>query len=125
MRHFPMSACNCSHAVVLTEEGKLLSLGLNDNGQLGTSDNLERTSFTPIMAPVKFTSVSCGSNNFTVACAENGSLWAWGSNENGQTGLPTEVNEPTQIPNTQYFVTVSCGWAHSVALDSFGVAWGF
>ncbi len=120
-----MPAANCTHTVILTDEGTLSCCGRNSCGELGTSDNLERTSFTPIRSPVKFTSVSCGANCFTVACAEDGTLWAWGSSQNGQTGLPTNVNKPTKIPNTRNFLSVSSGCGHSVALDSSGFAWSF
>ncbi len=84
---------NRHHSVVIDEEGNLFSCGKNANGQLGTNDLEDRTSFTAISCPAKFMSVALGYQSAAVACAEDGTLWAWCENKQGQTGLPSLVNQ--------------------------------
>ncbi|MFN0134267.1 MAG: RCC1 domain-containing protein [Phycisphaerales bacterium] len=62
-----------------------------------------------------FKQVASG-RKFAIGVRENGSLAGWGLNTDGQTNVPESAN----------FVAVSCGWDHSLALQTDGtvVAWG-
>jgi hypothetical protein len=107
----------------------------------GTGDQ-EIREFAAVSTPVRFISASAGFQSRSVAVAEGGysslvhiiqnltsisyrirwNSWAWGSD---YISLGNEVQivlicVPTQIPNTQSFITVSCGGTFTLALDSNG-----
>jgi hypothetical protein len=74
---------NCGHAFILSE-GVLYCCGLNEAGQLGVGDTNQRPKFTLVPTPIKFSVISAGYLNHTVAVqADNGSLWSWGDNSKG------------------------------------------
>ena len=72
----------------------------------------------------------------SLAVSENGTLWGWGDNEYGQTGVEGEQNamsiaivqEPREIRKlSQYRVEkIACGSEYSLALTRSGdvFAWG-
>ena len=66
--------------------------------------------------------------NFTIALKENGTVWSYGLNTNGQLGLGDNENriEPIQIENLNNIKEISAGYSHSLALTKQGevYAWG-
>jgi alpha-tubulin suppressor-like RCC1 family protein len=116
----PVNEC---HSLVLDGSGNhFFTCGLNDSGQLGTGDTINKEKFTQVNLPVKFISLSAGFENHSLGIAEgDGSLWSWGSNSQGQLGQGEGVpnlTQPTQIPDTHSFVQISAGDQFSLALDS-------
>ena len=63
------------------------------------------------------------------AIKSNGSMWTWGSNMNGQTGLgytnPSNVSVPTQLGSSSW-TAVSTGVSHTLAIRTDGALfhWG-
>lgn len=71
--------------------------------------------------------VSTGKNH-SLAIATDGTLWTWGSNEFGKTGLDTnsgETQTPTQIGTDSDWALVSAGRDHSVAIKNDGTLWAW
>lgn len=105
-----MMPVNYGHCFVLQGD---FTCGGNSNGQLGTGDQEDRITFTPVNLPQGFLSVCAGDEDHNVGVAEDGTLWGWGRNSVGQLGLgPNQfANQcvPTQIPNTPEF-RPSCCW---------------
>ena len=66
--------------------------------------------------------------NFTIALKQNGTVWSYGLNNNGQLGLGDNENriEPTQIEGLDNIKEISTGYSHSLALTKDGevYAWG-
>jgi len=78
---------------------------------------------------IEIVEVSAG-QNFTLALDSFGNIWAWGANANGQLGLgnTTARNIPVQMPmptDVDYWVSISAGAMHSLALDNDGNLWGW
>ena len=75
-------------------------------------------------------SVSTGYANIS-AIAENGTLWSWGKNSNGELGDGTNVlkNVPVQIGTDNNWKEVSAGmgniYAHTLAVKTDGTLWAW
>lgn len=92
-----------NHSVALKGDGTVWTWGSNSAGQLGI--DLAKGSKRLVPALVEGLSgasaVGAG-NNHTVAFKRDGTLWAWGNNNNGQLGdnskddrlIPVQVNNP-------------------------------
>ncbi len=70
--------------------------------------------------------VSCGFAH-TMALKTDGTLWAWGDNDNGQLGLGStaEKNSPTQVDPGSTWKAVSCGYDYTLAIKSNGSLWAW
>ena len=128
-----------SHTVALDEEGKVYAWGDNWSGQLGDGTTKEYSDIpicisdipTNPLNKVKIKEISAGGSH-TVAIAEDGKVYAWGYNSDGQLGDGT--NNKRNIPicisdistNLINIKEISAGNYHTVALDEEGrvYAWG-
>jgi len=61
----------------------------------------------------------------SVALREDGTVWAWGANNNGQLGDGTVVNRhiPVQVQNLENVIAVAARSNHSIALKEDGTVW--
>jgi alpha-tubulin suppressor-like RCC1 family protein len=116
------------HHLALREDGTVWAWGINDNGQLGNG-----TSGNAFLAPYPVTGLDAvtaiaGGGWFSLALRSDGSVWAWGSNSDGQLGIGagggTTLPVPAHLPAD--VVAIAAGSWHSLALRSDGSvrAWG-
>jgi alpha-tubulin suppressor-like RCC1 family protein len=121
------------HTVYLKSDGTVWTWGYNLNGQLGNGTSGPGTdSNTPAQVPglSGVTAIAAG-NNFTVALKNDGTVWTWGYNSNGQLGngnTGTDSNIPVQVSVTSGLssvIGVAAGYNHAVALmnSSGGTVW--
>lgn len=124
------AGANCSLA--LCSNGALYAWGRNANGQLGNSTKTD--SYVPVM--VKFpsgvtawTAVACGGYHVE-AIGNDGNLYAWGSDGNGQLGNGTTtqgVDTVAIVPmpkGVTGWTAIACGGNFSLALGGNGVIYG-
>jgi hypothetical protein len=118
---------NESHSLIVSTHGEVYSWGRNDQGQLGCGDNVDKLIPTKVIAPVRFSSVSAGCYDFSIAISsDDGSVWSWGNNSRGTLGLGSTVvrlDRPTQIPHLKGFVSVVTGERFVLALDKNADVW--
>ena len=122
---FTESAC-----YVITEDGALYVWGKNSYGQLGVGNEVNKNT------PIKVTAINGKvmeliiSNSFSVyAILEDGSLYAWGNNSDGQLGVgdeenrntPTKVNLPSKIKK----LITSFSASYAILEDGSLYAWGY
>jgi alpha-tubulin suppressor-like RCC1 family protein len=93
-------AAGLSHAVALKADGSVWSWGSNNNGNLGNPAIVGASNM-----PVPVVGLGSGSGvvsltaggNFTLALKADGTVWAWGNNNNGQLGIGNTINQPVPV----------------------------
>jgi len=106
------------HALAIKTTGTLWAWGYNQYNELGQNQLVQTNRSAPVQvgSATTWTKVSAG-NNYSLGISAFG-LWAWGRNEYGQTG------NPSNIPLS--WTTVAGGDSYSVAIRSDGklFSWG-
>ena len=80
------------------------------------------------MAKVEEYNVISAGHDHTAAIDENGSLWMWGDNADGQLGIGTAdpfqgIIQTTPFKVLDNVVSVSCGGSHTAAIDKNSALW--
>ncbi len=132
--------------LVVTPAGKVLAWGANGSSVLGQGQTGIELTYLALPAPVKdqsgqgeltgIVAVAAGSLS-ALALTEDGEVWSWGSNDNGQLGrtstnsapdpLPGKVRNPSNNGDLSRIVAVSAGDDNAVALADDGTVytWGY
>ena len=137
-------AAGDSHSLALCSDGTLAAWGANYAGQIG--DNTTAYRITPVAVNTAsgtsslfgktVTAIAAGYYHSLALCSD-GTVAAWGRNENGQLGndsIDYERYAPVLVNNAsgtsalygKIVTAISAGWGHSIALCSDGTvaAWG-
>ncbi|EGC31817.1 hypothetical protein DICPUDRAFT_156281 [Dictyostelium purpureum] len=126
---YKMVACGFSHALIIDNDGKLLTLGWNGNGQLGSGvkgdNHLVPTKLEFDFDGEKVVKVSAGRNH-SACITESGKLYIWGNGNKGKLGngksvgdqlTPLElidIDENNTDPSNQKVLNISCGFDHTI-----------
>jgi len=133
-----MAAAGSSHSLALCSDGTLAAWGANTSGQLGNNSTTNSASpvlvdQTGVLAGKTVTMISAGSN-FSIAMCSDGTLAAWGYNNEGQLGNNSRnsSNVPVLVDQTgvlagRTVTAVTAGGNHCLALcrDGTLAAWGY
>ncbi|NWY74179.1 RPGR regulator, partial [Erithacus rubecula] len=124
-----LAVCGRNHTLVYTEKGNVYAAGGNSEGQLGLGDTEERTTFHLISFFTnqhKIKQLSAGSYT-SAAVTEDGQLFVWGDNSEGQIGLASEasVSIPCKVDIGKPISFVSCGYYHSALITGDGELYTF
>jgi alpha-tubulin suppressor-like RCC1 family protein len=113
--------------IFIKSDGTLWATGWNEYGQLGDGTNVNKSVLTKIGNDNDWKSVTLGANLQTLAIKNDGTLWAWGRNINGQVGDGTNIdrNLPTKIGNNNDWKFVVAGRQHSLAIKNDGTLWAW
>lgn len=108
----------------IKNNGTLWGRGSNYNGDLGTGNTLALINLTQIGTDTDWLKISAARQSFTLALKNNGTLWAWGNNENGRLGDGTTINRhsPVQI-GTSTWKDIAAGNYHSIGIKTDGTLW--
>ncbi|NIO61061.1 MAG: RCC1 repeat-containing protein, partial [Gammaproteobacteria bacterium] len=118
------------HSLAVKGDGTAWAWGRNDHGQLG-DDDAPIDKLTPVMISYDwdFGAISAGYLH-SLALRNDGTVWAWGRNYEGQLGDGTMYNErhvPVMVSGLTGVTAISAhGGYHSLALriDTTVWAWG-
>lgn len=125
-------ALGSDHYMVIDEYGVLHTWGNPINGQLGYEIEKGVPAYTvkwprPVTMPGKVKCVGAGMQ-YSVAVLEDGTVWHWGTNRNGEISadLPRFASTPTQIKEIKNATAVAVGGRHALALlkDGRVMSWG-
>ena len=115
------------HCIAIKTDGTLWAWGNPSFGRLGLG-NINNLVITPTQIGVDndWVAVAAGDAS-SFAIKSNGTLWAWGVNENGQLGDGSFVNKniPTQIGTATDWAQVASGGGHTLALKTNGNLWAW
>ncbi|MCB1202810.1 MAG: S8 family serine peptidase [Verrucomicrobiae bacterium] len=111
----------------IRDDGTLWTWGyVNGAFQLGDNTSGGRTSPLQIGTATNWSDLSVG-NAFGMGLRSDGSLWAWGSNFNGQLGdgTTTSRSSPIQIGVDKNWVSMDAGSSFGLAVADDGTLWGW
>ena len=132
-------AAGIYYSVALKSDGTRWAWGHNDYGQLGigsTNDSVIpvqslacNTTTLPHVTASPWTARLSASQTHSLALKSDGTVWAWGRNEDGELGNGTTIDQhtPVQASIPMSVSQVATGWYHSLALgtDRTVWAWGY
>eukprot|EP01135_Chromosphaera_perkinsii_P001963 Nk52_evm10s215 gene=Nk52_evmTU10s215 len=121
-------ACGRDHTVCCTKEGAVYAWGSGANHQLGLGDSNahEKPQLVSDLQHVQISKVACGAY-FSAALAEDGSVYMWGSGEEGQLGVNKKhVKRPILVDSLpEQAVSLACGYYHTLILGLSGAVYAF
>lgn len=137
-------AAGWDHTVALREDGTVWAWGSSCHGQLGDGvRDSNRCSVHPIAvlgpkgegALNGVQAITCGAHH-TLALREDGTVWAWGSNWDGQLGsgrsgagmhssAPVQVTGPNGQERLPKVTAIAAGMHHSLAACKDGSVWAW
>mmetsp|Transcript_11271 Transcript_11271/g.20421 ORF Transcript_11271/g.20421 Transcript_11271/m.20421 type:complete len:1946 (-) Transcript_11271:75-5912(-) len=140
-------AVGAAHTAALTDTGEMFTWGWSDCGQLGHGSHQQEREYRPLETLMLQSDqiddvvidraisnklcvkvVSCGEDH-TLALADTGKVFSWGSGRKGQLGHGDFKNTafPRCIQNLKWITTqIECGSNHSVSIGHNGslYSWG-
>lgn len=140
LEHIVAVAAGWDHSLALARDGQVYAWGCRSHGQLGdgvrkTGEPVTRPQAVPGLTQIKM--IAAGGQH-SLALGNDGTVYAWGSNWNGQlgngkTGRGTHSATPQAAvgPNGKGALTgavsIAAGALHSVAVAADGTvyAWGY
>jgi E3 ubiquitin-protein ligase HERC2 len=125
------------HTAVLTSEGEVMSCGAGEYGRLGHGGSSDVKIFFPVEDLEEDVIVELvGGHAFTMALSDEGKLYVWGRNDQGQLGLggtlsldvysmetyPVTIDEFSR-PGAPEIATIAAGHSHAALVTKDGVLW--
>jgi alpha-tubulin suppressor-like RCC1 family protein/uncharacterized protein YjdB len=113
--------CGSFHTIFLMNDNTVFACGNNQNGQLGLDNTNETLYITSVTIPIGkiIKNIVCG-NNFTIFLMSDNTVYATGSNEYGQLGLPGTSNRLSlslvTIPSNKNVKNIYCGNLYTMYL---------
>jgi len=117
------------NSFIIKTDGTLWASGDNEDGQLGDgtygSGNVSNV-FKQVGSSSNWKTISA-STDHTLGIKNDGTLWAWGSNQQGKLGDGTYTNKyiPTQIGTASNWKEITSGLQYSVAIKTDGTLWAW
>lgn len=121
-------AAGRSHAFALKSNGTVWAWGQNQCGQIGNGV----ASGTPVTTPAPLAALTdiaaVGAGDFhSLALRNDGTLFSWGNNINGEVGNGTSDRVPVPVPvmNLTDVHALGSSWFHTLALRGDGTVWAW
>ncbi len=107
------------------DDGSMFGVGSNVYLPLTMPQDISYSTHVRVNLPEPAAAVATGFGHVLIL-TENGEVYAWGRNSQGQVGngKTVKTNVPYKLP-LQNIVQIACGGKFSLALDKDGVLWGW
>ncbi|WP_165452515.1 S-layer homology domain-containing protein [Paenibacillus thalictri] len=114
-------------SVAVLHDGTVMTWGSNSDGQLGDGTLTDRTTPVTVTGLSRIKAVSGGVGYHTLALDEDGHVWAWGRNEDGDLGdgTTTQRTTPVQVSGLSNVKAIAAGGYFSLALKEDGTVWSW
>jgi alpha-tubulin suppressor-like RCC1 family protein len=133
----PVQVLGISHPLTVTGGGffslavmpdhTVMGWGSNSRGQLGDGSYSNRSSPVAVSGVLSHVVALSAGWKHAVALTDDGHVWAWGDNFEGEIGLGITttlgITIPTQVPGLSGVVSVSAGDRFTGALKGDGTVW--
>ncbi len=120
-----------AHSLFLKNNGTVYASGDNSAGELGNGTNTNSTQPVEVMTnsttPLTGIVAIAADNNESMAVDNQGHVWAWGLNTNGELGLgnSTPTYYATQVIGLTNMLAIASEQNHTVALKADGSVWSW
>lgn len=127
------AAAGYDHALALKSDGTVLAWGYNGEGELGDG-TISQTGCYCEVTPIRvsgLTNIVAVAANIasSYALRSDGTVWAWGSDGNGQLGNglvnSTGVPIPVEVSGLTGVVRITANQSYALAVKSDGTVWGW
>ncbi|XP_005450135.1 RCC1 and BTB domain-containing protein 1 isoform X2 [Oreochromis niloticus] len=125
-------SCGSHHSMALTLDGEVFAWGYNNCGQIGSGSTANQPyprKVTGCLQGKNASGITCGQTS-SMALVDNGEVYGWGYNGNGQLGIGNNGNQltPCRVAALQGMCIqqIVSGYGHCLALTDKGLlyAWG-
>ncbi len=117
---------NEQHSLAIRDDGGLYAWGNNSDARLGLGTTGGSINIpTQVGTDTDWVMVAAGYYH-SLALKSDGTLWGWGGNTGGATGLDTtygSTTAPTQIGTDEDWATIAAGYTLSAAVKADGTLW--
>jgi alpha-tubulin suppressor-like RCC1 family protein len=121
------------HSLAVKTDGTVRAWGYNGSSQLGDGTTTQRTTpvqvKTGILPDVFLTGVAtvAAGRTHSLALKSDGTVWAWGENDNGELGDGTTTNRSlaVQVSGLDGVIAIAAGDDFSLALRNTGEVWAW
>ncbi len=122
-------AAGFDHVLALTATGEVWAWGDDSNGQLGNGTTQNSILPVRVAGLIGVTLIAAGGGQSYAYRASDATLWAWGSNSNGQLGEPPatpQETSPVLVSGLPALTAIATKGQHTLALGADGTvyAWG-
>lgn len=132
-------AAGYNHSLAIKNDGSVWAWGANESGQLGVPASAPRLTPAQVSGVSNAVAVTAGDGyqyfgggpttiSFSVVAKNDGTVWTWGNNFEGQLGDGTSNNvrpTPAQVAGLTGITAVAAGANHVLALRNDGTVWAW
>lgn len=115
------------NSFAVRSDGTVWATGRGSEGALGQGNTTSLSYWVQVGTDTNWASIAAGSDTqaHVLALKNNGTLWSWGFNSQGQLGLGNITNRssPVQVGTDTNWAQISAATLHSAAVKSDGTLW--